>query len=122
MKLVSFVTLFTLLFITSATFAQTGTKGLKAVATVDPKGSVTSYVWKQTTGPAFQAFTPVNDSVTVVSAIAGDYQVTCTVTDNQGNTVTQTSYLRFTAYVNAKPTMIINPGSTINNPIIIQIK
>lgn len=121
-KLLSITLLFSILGV--SVHAQSGTKGLKAVPTIDPNGSVSSYSWKQTSGAAFQSFvvSSSQDSVTVTSKVAGDYTVDCTVTDNQGNPVTYTSYLRFSAYVNQKPKLIVNPQSSISNPIIVPIQ
>lgn len=121
-KLLSITLLFTIL--SASVYAQSGTTGLKAVPTVDPNGSISSYSWKQTSGAAFQSFviSSSQDSVTVTSKIPGDYTVDCTVTDNQGNPVTYTSYLRFTAYINQKPKLIVNPQSSLSNPIIVPIQ
>lgn len=120
-----------LLFISIGAVAQTGIKGLKADPIIDPNGSISSFTWTQTSGSPFKSITTTNavgspiglqDSVTIISSIAGTYTLDGTVVDNQGNSSTYTNYITFTAYQNKKPQMLVNPASSPTNPIIVPIK
>jgi hypothetical protein len=53
----------------------------------DPDGSITSYSWRQISGPGTTQFSATNTAqVTISGMIAGDYEYTLTVRDDRGAT------------------------------------
>jgi len=62
---------------------------LNASASFDPDGSIASYAWSKTSGPAQYAITNAGAySTTVTNLVQGVYVFTVTITDNSGATAT----------------------------------
>lgn len=86
--------LFTLIFamlITLAGFSQkVATQVTLTGSGSDPDGTITSYSWKQISGPASPTIVTPNTASTIVKdySVAGIYIYELTVTDNQGATAT----------------------------------
>ncbi len=72
----------------------TNTYTLNASGSMDPDGTIVSYLWKQISGPNTASSSSMNNSVVTVSNLqAGVYQFQLTVTDNSGITSTSTMNL-----------------------------
>jgi hypothetical protein len=78
----------------------TSSATLNGNSSSDPDGTISSYLWSKTSGPATYAIsTPNNVSTSVINLVAGTYVFTLTVTDNDGGVATDT----VTVTVNAAP-------------------
>jgi hypothetical protein len=84
----------------------TNSTTLNGGASTDPDGSIVSYAWVQTSGPAsYNIANPSAVSTALTGLVAGTYVFRLTVTDNQGATGS--------ASVNV---VVNNPGTTPNQP------
>lgn len=69
-------------------------------SSTDPDGTISTYLWTKTSGPATYAIsTPNNSSTNIINLVPGTYVFTLTVTDDDGATDTDT----ITITVNAAP-------------------
>jgi ribosomal protein L14 len=87
---------------------------LDGSASTDAGGTITTYSWKQLTGPSTAVIASAAGSSTDVSGFAvGDYTFQLTVTDNKGATSTATvqvhvlSDLRHTGYIKIYPNPVL---------------
>jgi gliding motility-associated-like protein len=87
---------------------------LNGLLSEDPDGSITSYVWEQTSGPAVELLDETFAIARVEDIVAGTYQFKLTVTDNAG--VSDSDVVTVT--VNPK----VNTPPTANAGIDLQIK
>jgi poly(3-hydroxybutyrate) depolymerase len=84
----------------------TSTVTLDGSASKDSDGSIASYLWKQTAGPASSVITSTTSAKPVITnlTVAGTYTLQLTVTDNKGATGT------------ASVTITVKPAPAANKP------
>jgi hypothetical protein len=78
----------------------------------DAGGSIASYAWTQSSGPAGATIsTPAGASTSVTGLVQGTYVFTLTVTDNQGATATDNVQVTVNAAATANQPPTVNAGS-----------
>jgi ribosomal protein L14/predicted esterase len=86
---------------------------LNGSASSDPDGTISTYAWSKTSGPAFYTIANAGSVTTVLSNLTqGTYVFTLKVTDNGGATATSTVTVTVNAAPNQAP--VANAGSNIN--------
>lgn len=93
---------------TSTTLVGTG---------LDPDGTIASYSWSKTSGPAtFNIVSPSSSTTVVNNLVAGTYQFTLTVTDNLGATGSDTVSVTVNPAPNQPPVANAGLNSSITLP------
>ncbi len=91
----------------------TNSATLNGSASSDPDGTITTYAWTKTSGPAtYNIVTPGGMSTVLNNLVQGVYVFTLQVTDNGGATATSTVTVTVNAAPNQAP--VANAGSNIN--------
>jgi hypothetical protein len=105
-----------LLMFSFAAFSQTvpvtNTATLNGSASYDPDGSIVKYAWVQTSGTATTINHADSSVANVVYTVAGTYQYTLNVTDNDG--ATSSANVTVTVYPANIPPKAIISASQIN--------
>jgi len=105
-----------LLMFSFAAFSQTvpvtNTAILNGSASYDPDGSIVKYAWVQTSGTATTINHADSSVATVIYTVAGTYQYTLNVTDNDG--ATSSANVTVTVYPANIPPKAIISASQIN--------
>jgi hypothetical protein len=104
-----------LLLISYMGFSQvpvTNTATLNGSASYDPDGSIVKYAWVQTSGTATTINHADSSVANVVYAVAGTYQYTLNVTDNDG--ATSSANVTVTVYPANIPPKAVISASQIN--------
>ena len=91
----------------------TNSSTLNGSASSDPDGSIATYAWSKTSGPASYTIANAGAATTALSNLAqGVYVFTLQVTDNAGATASSTVTVTVNAAPNQSP--VANAGSNIN--------
>jgi Secretion system C-terminal sorting domain/PKD domain len=84
----------------------------------DPDGTITTYTWKQLSGPSTATITGGTTSKPLVSGLVqGTYTFQLTVTDNNGLTSTASVKITVAAAVDLPPVANAGPNQTITLPL-----
>lgn len=103
-------------FLCGIVFSQTTSTTLDGSASFDPDGTISSYSWRQISGPNSSVITKNTDVKPVVTnLIAGTYSFQLTVTDNKGATGLDTVNV-FVSAQNKAPHADAGPDQTIQIP------
>lgn len=91
---------------------------LSGAASTDPDGTITGYLWEQVSGPSTGVFGTANAVTTTFgSLVEGTYLVQLTVTDNNGETGTNTIFITVNAAIpNVPPTADAGADQEITLP------
>ncbi|MEQ9415331.1 MAG: tandem-95 repeat protein, partial [Cyclobacteriaceae bacterium] len=83
----------------------------------DPGGSIVSYLWAKVTGPTVTLSNASTSNLSLSAMVAGVYEFSLTITDNDGNTATDNVLVTVNpVVVNQAPTIASNPPITLTLP------
>jgi parallel beta-helix repeat protein len=83
----------------------------------DPDGTISSYAWTKTSGPAtFTIVSPTASTTTINNLVAGTYVFQLQVTDNRGGTATDVATIIVNPVPNVPPTANAGTNQTITLP------
>lgn len=95
----------------------TNSVSVSGSASTDPDGTIASYQWAKTSGPAtYTIVSPTSVSTSITGLVQGTYVFALTVTDNQGATNTAAVQITVTAPPNTAPTANAGSDATITMP------